>query len=175
MVLDEFDKEIAKNFYTGISCILPKNIDEQFSEVYDNLNNFNKVNKVYLNENPNLIEMTNNYYNELIIIKEKILSGLNHSRNIVDYINKILHASSDASVPVDLFSFMNCQFLQRDLKVFYYEMANLSNNTTPFLVVGILLLVFKIISIILVILNINKRKNETKEERESNSSSNLLN
>ena len=175
MVLDELDKEIAKNFYAGISCILPKNIDEHFSEVYDNLNNFNKENKVYLNENPNLIEMTNNYYNELLIIKEKILNGLNHSRNIVDCINKILHASSDASVPVDLFSFMNCQFLQRDLKVFYFEMEKLSNNTTPFLVVGILLLVFKIISIILVILNINKSKNEAKEERESASSSNLLN
>ena len=175
MVLDEFDKDIAKNFYSGISCILPKNIDEHFSEVYDNLNNFNKENKVYLNEKPNFIEMTNNYYDELIIIKEKILNGLNHSRNIVDYINKILHASSDASVPVDLFSFMNCQFLQRDLKVFYFEMENLSNNTTPFLVVVILLLFFKIISIVLVILNINKNKNEAKEERESASSSNLLN
>ena len=175
MVLDEFDKEIAKNFYSGISCILPKNIDDHFSEVYDNLNNFNKENKVYLNENPNLIEMTNNYYNELLIIKEKILNGLNHSRNIVDCINKILHASSDASVPVDLFSFMNCQFLQRDLKVFYFEMEKLSNNTTPFLVVGILLLVFKTISIILVTSNINKSKNEAKEERESASSSNLLN
>ena len=175
MVLDDFDKNIAKNFYAGISCILPKNIDEHFSEVYDNLNNFNKVNKVYLNENPNFIEMTNNYYNELIIIKEKILNGLNHSKNIVDCINKILHASSDASVPVDLFSFMNCQFLQRDLKVFYFEMDNLSNNTTPFLVVVILLLFFKIISIVLVILNINKNKNEAKEERESASSSNLLN
>jgi len=173
MALDEFDKDIAKNFYAGISCILPKNIDEHFSEVYDSLSTFNKENKAYLNEKPNFIEMTNNYYNDLIIIKEKILVGLNHSKNIVDDINKILHASSDASVPVDLFSFMNCQFLQRDLKVFYYEMSNLSNNTTPFFVVGILLLVFKLISIILVLLN--KNKNEEKEERESASSSNLLN
>ena len=177
MILDEFDKNIAKNFYIGINCILSKDVDEHFLDYYETLNNFNNDNKIYLNENPNLIKITNNYYNELIIIKEKILNGLNYSINIVDYINKILHTSSESSVPIDLFSFMNCNFLQRDLKVYYIEMEKLSKNSISFIILNIILLIIKLISVILIILNIYKYKKEggINNERDSSNNSNLLN
>ena len=178
MVLDDFDKNTAKNFYTSISCVLSKDVDEHFSDYYDGLNNFNKENKVYLNENPNFIQMTNKYYNELLLIKEIILNGLTYSKNIIDLINILLKSSSDADVPVDLFSFMNCHFLQRDLKVFYIEMERLCNNSIPFIIINIFTLIGLLTNTILIIIIIYKYSKKGKElnsERESSNNINLLN
>ena len=137
MVFDEFDKNVAKNFYSGINCVLSKDADEHFSDFYDSLNNFCLENKVYLNENPNFIKITKNYYNELIAIKERILKGLNYCKNILDLIGELLHISSGDSVSVDLYSLMNCQFLQRDCKVFYVMMEKLRKNSRYFLYLSI--------------------------------------
>ena len=179
MVFDEFDKNIAKSFYSGIKCILTQDVDEHFSEYYDSLDDFKKENKIYLNENPNLINITKKYYNELILIKEKILEGLNYSVNVVNLIGVILHISSpDSSVSLDLFSFMNCKFLQRDSKVFYIMMEKLSKNSKKCLFFGIFLLVFLLIEALLIICNIYKYKKEEEEsfnDRESSNNQNLLN
>ena len=177
MVLDEFDKNIAKSFYSGIKCILIKDVDEHFSEYYDSLNNFKKENKKYLEENPNLVDITKNYYKELILIKEKILEGLKYSITVVDLIGIILHISPDSTVTLDLFSYMNCNFLQRDSKVFYIMMVRLKKNSKKCLLFNIIVLGFLLIEVILIIYNIYKYKKEESslEDRPSSNNQNLLN
>ena len=177
MVLDEFDKSTAKNFYIGINSIFGKDIDEYFSDYYDSLNNFNKENQVFLKENPNFIGITNNYYNELISIKEDILIGLNYSINIVDLISIILHISPEKSLSLDLFSLMNCKFMERDSKVFYLMMGKLKNNSFYILILCIPLIVFKLLSAVLITFNIYKFKKEEEDQsnRETSNSQNLLN
>ena len=181
MVLDEFDKNIAKSFYSGIKCISIKDVDEHFSEYYDSLHNFKIENQKYLKENPNLIDITKNYYNELIVIKEKILEGLKYSINVVDLIGVLLHISPDSSVTLDLFSFMNCKFLQRDSKVFYIMMEKLRKNSKKCSFFAIIILPFMLIEVILIICNIYKYKKEEessfneRKDRESSNNENLLN
>ena len=176
MVLEEFDKNIAKNFYKGISCISLKDVDENFMAYYESLGNFNKQNKIYLKENPNFIQITKNYYDELILIKNIILEGLNYSKNIVNLISKIFHTSPEDYEFVDLFNYTNCKFLERDSKVFFIQMDKLSGNSNTLFIICIFLLFFKLSSAILIICNIYKyKKEEILEDRESSFNSNLVN
>ena len=166
MVIEQFDKEIARNFYTGIkaikSSILPSiiTVDEAFEEYYDGFINFEEDNKKLLKENPNFIRMTEKYYNELIEIKEKILKGYEYFQKIIELVNKILGNSSGMTIGYDIFSVMNCAFLKRDLKVFYIEMAKLRANSGPFLVLSVFVAITLLSGAILVVFNIYKYKNE---------------
>ena len=174
MVLDEFDKNIAQNFYSGINCVLSKDVDGHFSDFYDSLNTFSEENRVYLTENPNFIGITKNYYEELITIKELILKGLYYCKNILDLIGVLLHISSEDSSSIDLFSLMNCQFLQRDSKVFYVMMEKLRNNSRYCLYLSIFVFVFMLINSILAICNIYKYKKCKEPASDRESSNNIL-
>ena len=147
LVIDEFDNDIAKNFYLNIKNIkiIYKTVDIIFSEYHQSLRLFEKDNKKLLYNDPtNFIQRTKNYYEDLISIKGDILKGIDYSKQIVELLNKLLGNPSGIDFHVDLFSIMNCWFLKRDLKVFYIEMEKLGNNSY-------LLLLFNILEIILVI------------------------
>ena len=115
MVLEEFEKDVAKNFYSGIKVALLEDVDVTFEKYYEGMKAFKEDNKKLLTENPNFIELTKNYYNDLLKLKEKIMEGLGYSKKIVELINKILGSTSTVSFGVDIFGLSNCKFIKRDL------------------------------------------------------------
>ena len=165
MVLEKFDKDVAKNFYSQIKLndLITPNADVKFGKYYDSLDNFRKENLKLLNEDPNFIGLTKNYYNELLALKERILEGLKKSEKIVGYLNVLMGNSNN--VGYDIFTIMNCQFLKRDLKVFYYEMEDLRVNSNPYISLTIFVLIFLLTTCILIILNIYKYKKEENDEQ----------
>ena len=166
MVLDEFDKDVASNFYSQIKTKTLSNVDKEFENYYKCLDNFKNENQKLLSDNPNFIGLTKNYYNELIALKEKILKGLEYSQNIINLINKIMGNSNSMTFGYDIITIMNCQFLRRDLKVFYYEMEELRENSMPYLILSIFILILLLSVAILVILNIYKYKKEDEDKGE---------
>ena len=166
MVLEEFDKDVASNFYSQIKTKTLSNVDTEFEEYHQCLNNFKIENQKLLNENPNFIRLTKNYYNELLALKEKILRGLEHSQNILNLLNIIMGNANSVNLGYDIFTIMNCQFLKRDLKVFYYEMEELRGNSKPYLIMSIFILILLLSAAILVILNIYKYKKEDEDQGE---------
>ena len=174
MVIREFDKDIAKNFYSDIKASLLLNVEDKFEDYYQALTKFEEDNKKLLNENPNFIEMTKKYYNELISIKAKIIEGFDYSIKIGSLINELMSGSSNKEVVSDVLSVSNCYFLKRDLKVFYIEMEKLRANSAPFLITSIFVLIFLLCSAILVILNIYKYKGKEEEKIEQIPSNSTL-
>ena len=158
MVLEEFEKDVAKNFYSGIKVALLEDVDVTFAKYYEGMKAFKEDNKKLLTENPNFIELTKNYYNDLLKLKEKIMEGLGYSKKIVELINKILGSTSTVSFGVDIFGLSNCKFIKRDLKVYYIEMEKLRKNSAPFLILSIFILIPLLASAILAMLNIYKYK-----------------
>ena len=158
MVLEEFEKDVAKNFYSGIKVALLEDVDVTFEKYYEGMKAFKEDNKKLLTENPNFIELTKNYYNDLLKLKEKIMEGLGYSKKIVELINKILGSTSTVSFGVDIFGLSNCKFIKRDLKVYYIEMEKLRKNSAPFLILSIFILIPLLTSAILAMLNIYKYK-----------------
>ena len=140
LVLNEFDPDSAKNFYLNIITTIPlKTVDIIFNEYHQSLNRFEEDNKNLLNSDPsNFISRTNNYYDDLISIKENILKGIDYSKQIAVLLNKLLGDPVGANFGIDLFTAMNCWFLQRDLKVFYIQMDKLTKNSLPLLIFNII-------------------------------------
>ena len=165
MVLEKFDKEVAKNFYSQIKLndLTTPNADEKFDKFYDSLDNFRKENQKLLSEDPNFVGLTKKYYNELLALKERILEGLKKSEKIVDYVHVLVGNSNN--VGYDLSTLMNCNFLKRDLKVFYYEMEDLRVNSNPYITLTFFVLIFLLTTAILIILNIYKYKKEENDEQ----------
>lgn len=174
MVIEKFEKDTAKNFYTNIKAYksgllsTTTKVDEEFAEYYDGFINFEEDNKKLLKEDPNFIGMTEKYYNELIEIKEKILKGLEYFQKIIEVTYKILGNGSSMTIGYDIFSVMNCAFLKRDLKVFYIEMAKLRANSGPFLVLSIFVFIALLSAVILVFLNIYKYQKEEDSDNTEN-------
>ena len=166
MVIDDFERNDAKSFYSGVKTssllILEKNVEDTFDEYYQALKKFKEDNQKLLGENPNFIKMTKNYYEELLAVKEKILEGLGYSKKIVNLINKILNGdtSSTISAGLDIFSVMNCKFIKRDLKVFYIEMEKLRANSAPFIILSFFVIISLLSSAVLVMLNVYKYKSQ---------------
>jgi hypothetical protein len=166
MVINDFERNDAKSFYSGVKTssllILEKNVEDTFDEYYQALKQFKADNQKLLGESPNFIKMTKNYYEELLAVKEKILEGLGYSKKIVNLINKILNGdtSSTISAGLDIFSVMNCKFIKRDLKVFYIEMEKLRANSAPFIILSFFAIIFLLSSAVLVMLNIYKYKSQ---------------
>ena len=170
MVIEQFEKDIAKKFYTNIPTKLEStysSVDEAFEEYYKAFIKFEEDNKKLLNEDPNFIGTTTTYYKELLGIKEAILKGLEYSQKINEVINQILGNSYGMSVGNDIFTVMNCWFLKRDLKVFYIEMEKLRANSTPFLVLAVFKDLLLLTAAILIIINIYKYNDENREKKES--------
>ena len=162
LVIDEFDGEKAKCFYTNIKTTksLLKNVDEIFYEYHQALKQFEEDNKKLLKNNPtNFILRTQLYHDDLVTIKNNILKGIEYSKDIVSLLNKLL---GNPYFGLDLFSIMNCWFLKRDAKVFYIEMDKLKINSGPFLIFNIAIIILVFIEIIfLAIINCKyKYKND---------------
>ena len=105
LVIDEFDIDIAKDFYLNIKTkkFLYKTVDIIFNEYHQALKLFEQDNKKLLNDSPvNFISRTKNYYNELISIKENILTGINYLKEIVLLLNKLLGNPSKIEIGLDL-------------------------------------------------------------------------
>ena len=161
MIIGEFDSNIAKNFYLNIIAknTILKKIDVIFDEYYQSLQKFENDNKYLLNNEPNFILRTKNYYNDLILIKNNILKGIEYSQQIVELLNKLL-GNPGIDVGIDLFTIMNCVFLKRDAKVFYIEMDKLTKNSSKLLIINIFEIIIILPSIIFVLIIIYKYKND---------------
>ena len=166
MVISEFDKDIAKKFYSDIKASLILGVEDKFDDYYQALNKFEEDNKKLLSENTNFIGMTKTYYNELVDIKNKVIKGLEYSLQIYSLINILMGGSSNIAITSDIFSVTNCFFLKRDIKVFYIEMEKLRANSSPFLIMSFFVLVLLLSGAILVILNIYKYKEQEEEKIE---------
>jgi hypothetical protein len=166
MVIDDFERSDAKSLYSGVktSSLLildKKNVEDTFDEYYQALKLFKEDNKKLLGESPNFIKMTKNYYEELLAVKAKILEGLGYSKKIVDLINKILDGEvSSFSDGMNIFSAMNCQFIKRDLKVFYIEMEKLRANSAPFIILSFFIVISLLSTAVLTFLNVFKYKSQ---------------
>jgi hypothetical protein len=169
LVIDEFDNDIAKNFYLNIKNIkiIYKTVDIIISEYHQSLKLFEKDNKKLLYNNPtNFIQRTKNYYEDLTSIKGDILNGIDYSKQIVELLNKLLGNPSGIDFHVDLFSIMNCWFLKRDLKVFYIEMEKLGNNSYLLLLFNILEIILVIICIFFMLIIVCKYKYKNDENKD---------
>ena len=132
------------------------------------MNQFEENNKKLLNEDPNFIGMTKNYYNELIELKEKVIQGFEFSKLIYSLINNLMPDSSNLAI------ITNCFFLKRDVKVFYIEMEKLRTNSSSFLTINLISSILLLITAILVILNIYKYKSEEEQIEQLPSNSKLM-
>ena len=167
LVINDFDGNIAKNFYMNIKTIksLIKNVDAFFYEYHQSLKKFEVDNKKLLNETPtNFILRTKNYYDDLILIKENILKGINYSKEIVILLNKLLGNPSGIDFGIDLFTIMNCWFLKRDSKVFYIEMEKLIDNSGYLLLLNIMDFILVFFGIVFLFILVNKYKYKILEE-----------
>ena len=142
MVIDEFNTDIATNFYSDITLkleLLTENsIEEIFSEYHRALIKFKEDNQVLLNDNPDFISRTQKYYDDLISIKMKVAKSIEYSQEIAKLINKLISHPSAIDIGIDLFSIMECWFLRRDVKVFYINMESLENSSGILLILNII-------------------------------------
>ena len=165
LVIEEFNPDIAKNFYSNIQTINPlqKTVDVIFYEYHQSLTKFEEDNKKLLyNEPSNFIYRTNSYYNDLISVKEDILTGIDYSRQIAILLNDIMRDPFGIYFGIDFISIMNCRFLKRDLKVFYIQMEKLRQSSNTLLKFNIIEMIPVLICtiIILIIKYKNKYKND---------------
>ena len=166
MVIDEFNTEEAKNFYSDIKSIeilSTKYIDDIFSEYHQALIKFKNDNKILLNSNPNFIYRTQKYYDDLISIKNKIIKGIEYSQEITKLIFELISHPSTLDISIDLFSMMECWFVKRDIKAFYIRMESLKNNSHKLLIsnlIEIILVIFCILFIIIIIYRYQLLKDE---------------
>ena len=169
LVIDEFNSDVAKNFYLNIKTTksLLKTVDVIFNEYHQSLKLFEENNKKLLNNDPsNFILRTNYYYDDLISIKEDILLGIDYSRQISVLLNKLLGNPSGIDFGVDLFTIMNCWFLKRDLKVFYIQMDKLNSYLIPLLTFNIFEMILVLICTIFIV--IIKYKCKYNNDRDNN-------
>ena len=156
MVIDEFNTEEAKNFYSNIKLKLDfltnKSLEEIFSEYHQALIKFKEDNKILLNDNPNFISRTQKYYDNLISIKNNILKGIEYSKEITKLINKLITQPSALDISIDLFTAMECWFLRRDIKVFYINMESLKNSSNNLLIINIIEIILVFICILFIII-----------------------
>ena len=168
MVIDEFNTEVAKKFYSNIrlkleGILTTKSIDEIFAEYHQALIKFKNDNKILLNNNPNFIFRTQKYYDSLISIKNKVLRGIKYSQEIAQLINKLISHPSSLDISIDLFSVMECWFVRRDIKVFYIKMESLENNSEKLLIsilIELILVFFCTLFIIIIIYRYQLSKDE---------------
>ena len=170
LVIDEFNSDVAKNFYLNIKTTksLLKTVDVIFNEYHQSLKLFEEDNKKLLNNEPsNFILRTNYYYDDLISIKEDILLGIDYSRQISVLLNKLLGNPSGIDFGVDLFTIMNCWFLKRDLKVFYIQMDKLNSYLIPLLTFNIFEMILVLIcNIFIVIIKYKCKYNNDRDNNE---------
>ena len=170
LVIDEFNSDVAKNFYSNIKTTksLLKTVDVIFNEYHQSLKLFEEDNKKLLNNEPsNFILRTNYYYDDLISIKEDILLGIDYSRQISVLLNKLLGNPSGIDFGVDLFTIMNCWFLKRDLKVFYIQMDKLNSYLIPLLTFNIFEMILVLIcNIYIVIIKYKCKYNDDRDNNE---------
>ena len=156
MVIDEFNTDIATNFYSDITLkleLLTENsIEEIFSEYHRALIKFKEDNQVLLNDNPDFISRTQKYYDDLISIKMKVAKGIEYSQEIAKLINKLISHPSAIDIGIDLFSIMECWFLRRDVKVFYINMESLENSSGILLISNIFEIILLFICILFIII-----------------------
>ena len=156
MVIDEFNTEDAKSFYSNIKLkfefLTDKSLEPIFSEYHQALIKFKEDIQDLINDSPNFISRTQKYYDDLISIKNKVVKGIEYSQEIAKLINKLISHPSAIDIGIDLFSIMECWFLRRDVKVFYINMESLENSSEILLILNIFEIILLFICILFIII-----------------------